>query len=85
MEVLLALFGGLFPFVIGLFIYFAFGIKVINQYERGVVLTLGKYSGNREPGLRFVFPIFQKLMRVDIRSTPIDVSKQEIITKKYIV
>jgi regulator of protease activity HflC (stomatin/prohibitin superfamily) len=81
MEVLLALFGGLFPFVIGLFIYFAFGIKVINQYERGVVLTLGKYSGNREPGLRFVFPIFQKLMRVDIRSTPIDVSKQEIITK----
>lgn len=57
------------------------GIKIINQYERGVVLTLGKYTGTRQPGLRIVIPVFQKLMRVDIRSTPIDVSKQEIITK----
>lgn len=81
MEALLALFGGLFPLTVGLFIYFVMGIKVINQYERGIVLTLGKYSGTREPGLRYVFPIFQKMMRVDIRSTPIDVPKQEIITK----
>ena len=57
------------------------GIKVINQYERGVVLTLGKFSGLRDPGLRIVVPIFQRLIRVDIRSTPIDVPKQEIITK----
>lgn len=57
------------------------GIKIINQYERGVVLTLGRYTGIREPGLRIVVPIFQKLMRVDVRSTPIDVPKQEIITK----
>jgi regulator of protease activity HflC (stomatin/prohibitin superfamily) len=57
------------------------GIKIINQYERGVVLTLGKYTGIREPGLRVVVPIFQRLIKVDIRSTPIDVPKQEIITK----
>ncbi|MEO6513837.1 MAG: slipin family protein [Candidatus Saccharimonadales bacterium] len=57
------------------------GIKIINQYERGVVLTLGKYTGIREPGLRIVIPVFQKLIKVDIRSTPIDVPKQEIITK----
>ena len=57
------------------------GIKVINQYERGVVLTLGRFSGVRQPGLRIVVPIFQTIMRVDIRSTPIDVPKQEIITK----
>lgn len=57
------------------------GIKVINQYERGVVLTLGRFTGIREPGLRIVVPVFQTLMRVDIRSTPIDVPKQEIITK----
>ena len=62
-------------------IFILSGIKVINQYERGVVLTLGKYTGLREPGLRVVVPIFQRLLRVDIRSTPIDVSKQEIITK----
>lgn len=57
------------------------GIKVINQYERGVVLTLGRFTGLRKPGLRIVIPIFQKLIRVDIRSMPIDVAKQEIITK----
>lgn len=57
------------------------GIKVINQYERGVILTLGRFSGIREPGLRVVIPIFQKLIRVDMRSTPIDVPKQEVITK----
>jgi len=57
------------------------GIKVINQYERGVVLTLGRFTGIREPGLRVVVPVFQRLMKVDIRSTPIDVPKQEIITK----
>lgn len=57
------------------------GIKIINQYERGVVLTLGRYTGIRTPGLRIVIPIFQRLIRVDIRSTPIDVPKQEVITK----
>ncbi len=57
------------------------GIKVVNQYERGVVLTLGKFTGLRQPGLRIVIPVFQQLTRVDIRSTPIDVPKQEVITK----
>jgi regulator of protease activity HflC (stomatin/prohibitin superfamily) len=62
-------------------IYVLSGIKIINQYERGVVLTLGRYTGIREPGLRVVIPIFQRLIKVDVRSTPIDVPKQEIITK----
>lgn len=57
------------------------GIKVINQYERGVILTLGRFSGIRSPGLRIVVPIFQRMIRVDMRSTPIDVPKQEVITK----
>lgn len=57
------------------------GVKVVNQYERGVVLTLGKFTGIRNPGLRIVIPVFQQLTRVDIRSTPIDVPKQEVITK----
>lgn len=57
------------------------GIKIINQYERGVILTLGKFTGIRQPGLRIVIPIFQRLIKVDVRSTPIDVPKQEIITK----
>jgi regulator of protease activity HflC (stomatin/prohibitin superfamily) len=56
-------------------------LKVINQYQRGVVLTLGKFTGTRQPGLRIVVPIIQTMIRVDVRSTPIDVPKQEVITK----
>ena len=67
--------------VIAIIIFILSGIKVINQYERGVILTLGKFSGIRSPGLRIVIPVFQRLIRVDVRSTPIDVPKQEVITK----
>jgi len=62
-------------------IFILSGLKVINQYQRGVVLTLGRFTGIRNPGLRIVIPIFQTLTRVDVRSTPIDVPKQEVITK----
>ena len=74
---------GLFAWtvIIIIAIFIASGFKVINQYQRGVVLTLGKFKGIKQPGLRIVIPIFQKMIRVDIRSTPIDVPKQEIITK----
>ena len=65
--------------VIGIFVLS--GIKIINQYERGVVLTLGKFTGVREPGLRIVVPIFQRMIKVDIRTNTIDVPKQEVITK----
>lgn len=81
MEIIVGLFTLVFPGLIFLALFLLGGIKVINQYERGVVLTLGRFSGVREPGLRYVIPIFQKLMRVDVRSTPIDVPKQEVITK----
>lgn len=57
------------------------GIKVINQYEKGVILTLGKFTGVKEPGLRIVVPIFQQIRKIDMRSTPIDVARQEIITR----
>lgn len=73
---------GLTIFIIAVIaIFILSGIKVVNQYERGVVLTLGKFTGIREPGLRVIVPIFQRMIRVDIRSTPIDVPKQEVITK----
>lgn len=57
------------------------GCRVIRQFERGVVFTLGKYSGIKQPGLRIIFPYLQTVQRVDVRSTPIDVPKQEVITK----
>lgn len=55
--------------------------KVVKQYQRGVVLTLGKYTGVKSPGLRLFFPGIQSVTMVDVRSTPIDVPKQEVITK----
>ena len=57
------------------------GIKVVNQFERGVILTLGKFSTIKSPGLRLIVPYFQKMIKVDVRTTPIDVPKQEVITK----
>jgi len=57
------------------------GIKIVKQYERGVVLTLGKYTGMRAPGLRVVIPGIQHMTKVDVRSTPVDVPSQEVITK----
>jgi regulator of protease activity HflC (stomatin/prohibitin superfamily) len=62
-------------------IFILSSLKVINQYQRGVVLTLGKFTGLRQPGLRIVIPIIQKMIRVDVRSTPIDIPKQEVITR----
>lgn len=75
-------FGGLGVILLVVILFFVVaGIKIINQYERGVVLTLGKYTGMRSPGLRVVVPLFQQLIKVDVRSTPVDVPSQEVITK----
>ena len=57
------------------------GLRIVNQYERGIILTLGRYSGNKNPGLRVIVPYLQRMIKVDIRTTPIDVPKQEVITK----
>lgn len=56
-------------------------IKQINQYERGVKFTLGRYTGMMAPGWRLVIPIFQSYQKVDIRTKAVDVPDQEAITK----
>ena len=57
------------------------GVRIVQQFERGVVFTLGKFSSVRGPGLRIIIPYIQTMQRVDVRTTPIDVPKQEVITK----
>lgn len=59
-------------------------IRQINQYERGIVLTMGKYSRTWNPGWKIVIPVFQKLIKVDIRVKAVDVPDQEAITKDNI-
>lgn len=57
------------------------GIRVVNQYERGIVLRLGKYSRTLSPGLRVILPYLDKMTKVDVRTTPMDIPKQEVITR----
>ena len=57
------------------------GIRIIDQYERGIVLTLGSYTRTLSPGLNFVIPIFERVIKVDIRITTSDIPQQEVITK----
>ena len=56
-------------------------IKQINEYERGIKFTLGKFSSIMKPGWRIVLPIFQSFKKVDIRTKAVDVPAQEAITK----
>ena len=60
------------------------GIKLLYQYERGVVFTLGKLSGVREPGLTWILPMIQKMETVDMRIKTADIPRQEVITKDNI-
>ncbi|OGG63204.1 hypothetical protein A3C21_00590 [Candidatus Kaiserbacteria bacterium RIFCSPHIGHO2_02_FULL_59_21] len=56
-------------------------IRQVNQYERGVKFTFGKYTGIMEPGWRLVWPIIQTYRRVDIRVKAVDVPDQNAITR----
>ncbi|MBL7209724.1 MAG: slipin family protein, partial [Dehalococcoidia bacterium] len=56
-------------------------IKVVAQYERGVVLRLGRFIGIKEPGLRFIIPYIDKMWKVDTRVITMDVPEQECITR----
>ncbi|MEQ1439801.1 slipin family protein [Fontimonas sp. SYSU GA230001] len=57
------------------------GVKVLNEYERGVVLTFGHYTGTKGPGLIYVFPVIQQMMRVDLRTIVMDVPPQDVISR----
>ena len=57
------------------------GVRIINQYERGVVLRLGKFSRILNPGFRVILPYIDKMIKVDVRTTPMDIPKQEVISR----
>ena len=56
-------------------------LKQINQYERGVKFTMGKYTGIMEPGWKLLIPIFQTFKKVDMRIKAVDVPDQKAITR----
>ena len=59
-------------------------VRLLYQYERGVVFTLGKYSGTREPGLTFIIPVVQTMRKVDMRIKTADIPRQEVMTRDNI-
>lgn len=59
-------------------------VRQINQYERGVLFTMGKFSRIVEPGWFIMLPIFHSLRKVDVRTKTVDVPNQEVITKDNI-
>jgi len=68
--------------VLGVIIFIILiSLKQINEYERGVVYTMGRFQGIITPGWKIVIPIFQSFYKVDIRTKAVDVPKQETITK----
>ena len=56
-------------------------IKVVRQYERGVILRLGRFIGIKEPGVRLIIPFIDRMLKVDTRETDIDIPEQEVTTR----
>src|ERR1700740_3620033 len=75
----------LVSWIIPLIIFFIFilpqAIRILREYERGVIFRLGKLQGAKGPGLIFLIPIIDKMVKMDLRVVTSDVSKQEIMTK----
>ena len=69
------------PFIFILAVLIFSSIKILNEYERGVVLRLGSYAGVRGPGLIILIPGIEKLIKVDLRVVTMDIPSQDIITK----
>ncbi|MCW8098954.1 SPFH domain-containing protein [Streptomyces tauricus] len=73
-----------FPIVIAallVFVTIAMAVKVVKQYEQGVLFRFGRLVGSREPGLRFIIPFVDVLHRVSLRIVTMPIQSQGIITR----
>lgn len=68
--------------ILGIVLMFLFSaIKILNEYERGVVFTLGRFTGVKGPGLIFIIPIVQQMTKIDLRVIVLDVPPQDVISR----
>jgi len=72
---------GLFFLIVFLFILAASAIKILREYERGVVFRLGRLIGAKGPGLIFIIPGIDKLLRISLRTVTLDIPPQDVITR----
>jgi regulator of protease activity HflC (stomatin/prohibitin superfamily) len=75
---------GLFFIIIFLFILAASAIKILREYERGVIFRLGRLIGAKGPGLIFIIPGIDKLLRISLRTVTLDIPPQDVITRDNI-
>ena len=68
-----------------LVIYAAAAIKIVSQYEKGLIERFGRFDRMADPGLRFIIPFIERIKRVDMREQVVDVPPQEVITKDNVV
>lgn len=78
---ILADFGFYALLTIFLIVFLTAAIKILREYERAVVFTLGRFTGTKGPGLILLIPGIQKMVRVDMRTIVLDVPKQDVISK----
>ena len=82
MGLFAVLLGGAFPILIIICIFLGpLSIRIIDQDEKGVIFTLGRFSHIAEPGLRFIVPFIQTCTKVDLRERAVDIPSQEAMTK----
>jgi regulator of protease activity HflC (stomatin/prohibitin superfamily) len=75
---------GYLPLIIILAVVLISSIKVLNEYERGVMLTFGRFTGVKGPGLVIVIPMIQEMFRISTRVVVLDVPPQDVITRDNI-
>src|SRR3982074_644178 len=69
------------PFILIAVIFLPQMIRILREYERGVIFRLGKLLGAKGPGLIFLIPIVDRMVRMDLRVVTIDVARQEVMTR----
>ncbi len=81
MQLLSGLFGCLVPLAFLLLLVLFSAIKIVQEYERGVIFRLGRYVGVRGPGMILLVPFIERMVKVDLRVITLDVPIQEVITR----
>jgi regulator of protease activity HflC (stomatin/prohibitin superfamily) len=81
LEALPRLLGWIIPLIILAIVILPQMIRILREYERGVIFRLGKLVGAKGPGLIFLIPIVDRMVRIDLRVVTINVERQEIMTR----
>ena len=74
-------FGPLYTVLIIVVVLVISGVKVLKEYERGVIFRLGRMVDPRGPGIIYVIPLIEKMTRMDLRTVTMDVPPQDVITR----